>query len=500
MAAALMFSACDGYLDLTPKGVAALDKTEDYLGLLESMYGYPIQSEWYLSGDIAPADMALIYDNQASMNAVSFLWDEETERAPLMTETDQFSTYSSCYKLISNYNIVIQNIGDSKGAEEDKTVGIAQAKILRALNYFYLINTYARPYDPATAETERGIILRQEFNLEEKGSQGTVADAYRLIQQDIEDALPHLPHKALNAFRPDKSFGYALKAKVHLFKREFDEALQASLDGIKEAETEGGHKMWDLNPVYDAASSYYLANLAFPWITTEEQIEYKPFPMNSDYNSFRNGVAFLYFSNGVYNNPEHLFFQIGYTQFDPTPFFIRKPVADLFSNKADLRHTVYCMETVPARPIAEKGSQCLMANNMKWNVAGINLSEVYLMAAECYARKGDCGNAMKYINDIRKMRIKAKHYQDLVAENKEEAMKLVREERRRELLFTVNGFFDMRRFCAEFNETLTREYFKSYNGKLGEEHTATLSPDSHLLTYPFPVAAMQNSNLVQNSK
>ena len=110
---------------------------------------------------------------------------------------------------------------------------MAQAKILRAYNYFYLINTYAKHYYPQTAEQELGIILRKEFDLEAEGVQSTIAEAYRLIQQDIEDALPNLPHKSLNVFRPDKSFGYALKAKVHLFKREIDEALQASLDCIK---------------------------------------------------------------------------------------------------------------------------------------------------------------------------------------------------------------------------------------------------------------------------
>ena len=113
-------------------------------------------------------------------------------------------------------------------------------------------------------------------------------------------------------------------------------------------------------------------------------------------------------------------------------------------------------------------------------------------AAECYARQGDMANTVKYLNDLRKHRILKNYYQDLPEPtDKDAAMKIVREERKRELVFTSNGFFDMRRFCAEFNETLTREF---------EEETYTLKPTSHLLTYPFPVAAMQNSNLIQNSK
>lgn len=49
----------------------------------------------------------------------------------------------------------------------------------------------------------------------------------------------------------------------------------------------------------------------------------------------------------------------------------------------------------------------------------------------------------------------------------------------------------MRRFCTEFNETLTKEF---------EGHTYTLTPQSHLLTFPFPLKAMQTSSLTQNSK
>ena len=126
-----------------------------------------------------------------------------------------------------------------------------------------------------------------------------------------------------------------------------------------------------------------------------------------------------------------------------------------------------------------------------WNCGGIKLSEVYLIAAECYSRKKEKDNALKYVNDVRKNRIIAKYYTDLTADTPEEAMLIVRQERKRELLLTSNGFFDMRRFCTEFNETLTREY---------DGNVYTLKPSSHLLTYPFPISAMQNSKLTQNSK
>ena len=92
-------------------------------------------------------------------------------------------------------------------------------------------------------------------------------------------------------------------------------------------------------------------------------------------------------------------------------------------------------------------------------------------------------------------------YRDLEATDAEKAFQLVRDERKRELLLTANGFFDMRRFCAEFNETLTKEYVMK-NSTTGEitTKTYTLRPDSPLLIWPFPKNAIETSNLTQNTK
>lgn len=482
IAAAFSLSACDNYLDIIPKGESVLNQTSDYLGLIEDIYGYPIQSEWYLCGEATSYNMELLENYSSPLNSTAFYWDEDFDRASYMTDTGSSDMYTMCYKKISNFNIIIQNINKSEGSDDDKRYGMAQAKIMRAYTYFYLINTYAKPYNPETATQDRGIILREDFDMEAAGVQSTVADAYALIQRDIEDALPDLPHVAINTFRPDKSFGYALKAKVHLFKREINEALQASLDCIKEAEGEGRHKLWNMNTEYQAGVNYAAQTFGY----TEAMIEYGA-PM---YSMFRTIAQAMYFTH-PYEDPENLLSQNGQTMFDPAPSMVRKPVMDLYTPASDLRYT-FNLGTAPTRPTAEPGSVMLNFGAFyHWNPAGIKLSEVYLMAAECYARKGDKENAMKYVNDVRKNRIITKYYTGLTATDATDAMRIVREERKRELLFTSNSFFDMRRFCTEFNETLTREV----DGKI-----YTLKPDSHLLTSPFPVSAMQNSNLIQNSK
>ena len=148
--------------------------------------------------------------------------------------------------------------------------------------------------------------------------------------------------------------------------------------------------------------------------------------------------------------------------------YLTADVISLFDQQADLR-MLYCLRYRRSHETAPEGDREFTSMGIRWNPSGMRLSEVYLMLAECYARKGspaDIAQAMNYLD-------------------------IIRSQRKRELFFTYNGFFDLRRFCTEFNETLTKEF---------EGETYTLSPNSTLLTFPFPLKAMQTSDLKQNSK
>lgn len=91
------------------------------------------------------------------------------------------------------------------------------------------MNTFAKPYKKETAATDMGIIIHKKFDLESESKQYTVKEVYEFIEQDIEEALADLPEQALNSYRPTKGFGYALQAKVRLYKGEIDLALESGL-------------------------------------------------------------------------------------------------------------------------------------------------------------------------------------------------------------------------------------------------------------------------------
>ena len=465
----MLFAACDNFLDIVPKGKSVLNSTEDYLGLLEDISpNYDMGNFWYLADEVCNYNMPTLDDYQYPLPAICFFWDETKNRADYM-ETDDL--YERCYKRIMRYNVIISNISDSEGDATDKVTGMAQARIMRAYNYFFLVNKFAKFYDKNTAATDNGIIIHEELNLEAKSKQYTVAQVYEMIERDIEAALPDLPERATGVSRPDKYFGYALKAKVHLFKREIDEALAAGLEALKS----DYHKLWDMPALHTKL------------IAENPILEMMPSMWSS----------YVYRTE---DNPENLLYQFGLNQFDPSPSYVRKPIIDLYDKTNDLRYVMCISYAMPARPTAEVGAMPMMCQNIKWNCGGIRLSEVYLMVAECYARKDDKTNALYYLDELRKMRFLPAGYKASEAADAKAAFQLIRDERKRELLLTSNGFFDMRRFCAEFNETLTKEYVMK-NSTTGEitTKTYTLKPDSPLLIWPFPKNAMETSDLIQNT-
>lgn len=458
--------SCDNYLDLVPKGESVLNTTDDYLGLVESMTSeFPTDDFWYFSGDATWPYKNEIENYKYPLRSIAFLWDETEGLRQQHTVTSEL--YSKCYSRIANYNIVVENVNDAEGPLADKKLAMAQAKAMRAYNYFMLVNTFAKPYVKETAVTDNGIIIHKKFDLENESKQYSVQEVYDFIMEDLNAAIPDLPEKPLNEFRPSLAFGWALKAKVHLYKGELDSALNAGLEVLKSTY----HKLWDMRPMYYDV----VAELPFMDFMSTGWDSYAIHPKA---------------------DPENLLYQFcNNDNWEPFPFWIRKETLDLFDKQNDLRYKTCISYSTPNRPTGESGARMFGSIQVKWNCGGMRLSEVYLIVAECYARLNDPVNAMKYLNEMYKYRVK-NGTPELTAADADEALKQVRNERKRELMFTYNGFFDMRRFSVQLNETFTRTYIN----EAGETKELTLKPGSPLYVWPFPQNAMETSNLIQNTK
>jgi hypothetical protein len=144
----------------------------------------------------------------------------------------------------------------------------------------------------------------------------------------------------------------------------------------------------------------------------------------------------------------------------------------------------------------------VMMHEMESIDAGPSVAEMMLIKAEYEAREGNKDTAMSILNTLRKARIDASVYTaNMTASSKDDAIKKVLQERRRELFMTMR-WYDMKRLNANDyaadDITVTRQYY-DYNAASGSVlvdqgvKTFTLEPNSRHYAIPIPKTEIANS-------
>ncbi len=159
---------------------------------------------------------------------------------PSLQEIDQFNTLATNasidniwldgYELIGAANNVIVNlpeVTDVTGLDDaTKAQFVAEAKFLRAITYFQLVNLFAQPYQfsnganlgvPLVLQPFQGGDI-SEFQLE----RSTVNEVHAQIEQDLLDAAAVLP--ADNGTRAESGAARALLARLYLYREQWAQA------------------------------------------------------------------------------------------------------------------------------------------------------------------------------------------------------------------------------------------------------------------------------------
>lgn len=164
--------------------------------------------------------------SQNSGNAAegALIW----QHTALSTDTFIGNLWSQAYQAINNANIFIDRVGTTTlldAALRDQY--LAEAKFVRALSYFVLLQVYAKPY-AADNGASPGLPLRlspQTSSGNDDLARSSVADVYTQILKDLNEAEPALPDgyatAALNTSRAHKATAIALKTRVYLTKGDY---------------------------------------------------------------------------------------------------------------------------------------------------------------------------------------------------------------------------------------------------------------------------------------
>jgi len=455
----LTITSCEDYTDVTPKGALVVETASQFYEMVSLPgRGYPINNFQYLVDDQWMKESNVI-GKTPNIDIINFTFDETTDRVSLMTGS---SFYNQAYTYINRWNTIISLVDNSKGDEKTKQLAKAEAKIYRAYDHFLLVNHYAKGYDPQTATTDGGICIMDKFDLEAQPSKSTVAQVYDFIQKDIEDALPYLQEKPADVYHPSLAFAYAFKAKVHLFKREIASAKAA------------------------AEKSLSYNNQIFDMVAYNKQ-------------GGPNVVAVP-----AANNVEVLsyMYMTGYNEMNFAYQYIISPELRTLFGTNDARFNLFFNTTSTTN--LDQGSNtaywATVYTKFFYPTVGMKTTEVYLMLAECYARENKFAEAVDVLNKLRAKRILSGTVNLTVPATRKETMELVINERRKELLFGFNRFFDLKRLNteAEYAKTITR-VFPIVN-KTVPQKTYTLQPNSKLYIIPFPLSALtKNPKLTLNT-
>ncbi|AZJ32506.1 RagB/SusD family nutrient uptake outer membrane protein [Tenacibaculum sp. Mcav3-52] len=221
--------SCDDYLDIEPVGQVIPKSVEDYRSFLTTAYA--TEKNNHILTTYRADELQLSKSSVGSEQYEDiYLWNDASA-SPLTTP---FS-YASFYKIIFHANHVIEKETEITGDATAITQLVGEAYALRALQYFQLINLYAKAYDTTTASNDNGVPIVTKYNLDQKYDIQSVEEVYTQILSDLSNA-----EARLNIEQQASGFNYrfskialkSLKARVYLYKKEWQKAIDVSKEAL----------------------------------------------------------------------------------------------------------------------------------------------------------------------------------------------------------------------------------------------------------------------------
>ncbi len=396
-------------------------------------------------------------------------------------EYDTEDMWRDNYTAIKNYNIAIanaDNVKDELKASASVLKGIAL--FCRASSYLTLTRHFGNAYNPSSAATDLSVPLVLKYDQLEKPARATVKAVYDQIIADLEEAetlLANVPGQVRSQL-PTVDAVRALKARYYLDTQDYTNAAEAA------------------ESVISSAAGYKLAS------TPEEMVaEYTN-------DTGTEPIVQLYASIAEGARGNTIFTQVGNDDKVGkyfSPYFIPSSLLVNAYDASDLRFTnwftnslypvrmsgsyyegVYVFTKYLDNPALHSGTMETGAHAAKPLLIG----EMYLIAAEAYAKAGNASAAQNVLNQLQAAR---------KAVNTTGTMENIKKEWFRETVGEGLRLASIKRWgdglavrteqSGVENLIMTGEY---YNQR-------SLSADSHFLNWPVPSYEIKlNVNLVQN--
>ncbi|UNY97306.1 RagB/SusD family nutrient uptake outer membrane protein [Zhouia spongiae] len=123
------------------------------------------------------------------------------------------------YEGIRRFNYFLDNVDKSPTPEDVKKQYVGEVKVLRAWNYYNLAKKFG------------AVPLIKEFTLNPEDvavAPASEEEVMNFVIAELEEAIPNLPDENEYKSRISKASALVLKARVHLFRQEWNEAAAAA--------------------------------------------------------------------------------------------------------------------------------------------------------------------------------------------------------------------------------------------------------------------------------
>lgn len=468
-------SSCGDFLEETSQNLSYVHSTQDLDELLigngylqKNINGDPYRFLWLdvMDDDVthflakAPTDYNTVMFNHMR---TFYRWDSYPYNDDSPNLWAGPLGWTKLYSCIGMVNVVLAELDRFKDDENhDRIKG--EAYFLRAFYYFYLVNLWGHPYNSVSASTDLGVPIKLTEYVEDKGySRNSVEECYQQVVADAKEAIIYLKGVTQpSTRRANQNAARALLAKTYLYMNEYELALE-QCNAILE---EPGHLMlYDLNAM--TASAF---QTAYRKQTSNECI------FTNSYCSllFQTSAESVAASTNLldcYDDPNDLRFISG-----GNSHYFRYYLGNYFGTVKAGTGEVYSISLV--------------------------FSEVYLNKAEALAMLDRPGEAIEVLQELRKKRMSDAGTINLTGED---LVKFIRAERRRDLCFMGQRWFDLKRYAVHPKypqKTRIEHPYYTWTGTATLEKVYVLEeyPGDGGWLMPFPSSALTaNEGALKNN-
>lgn len=369
----------------------------------------------------------------------AYLWSAGAD------ETNNY--WAPLYRQVFYSNVVLDGLDqmkEGKSTELWKTLR-GTALFYRSYAYYTLALMFTRPYTMDMAGTDPGVPLRLVADAGKNYPRGTVEQVNRQVISDLQEAAGLLPGRTGYKTRPGRTAALALLARASLAAAAYGEAEKYAGQAL-----ELNHTLLEYGTI--------------------DSLPRRPFPLClPDSNE---EVIW-------YASASSTFARAAQTFADSALYGSYQP--------GDRRRSLYFLPSGAGRA-GFKGSY----TGDNYFFTGLATDEMYLIKAECLARRGAVAEALEALNTLLSSRWDRSLFRPLAASGAEETLALVLAERRKELIGRGTRWADLRRLNQDphFKVTLVRE--------LQGQRYELRPEESGRYVFPIPQAEVTQFGLAQN--